>query len=193
MCPVESPVDTVVVSEAMVNSNARLVVVRRGRLNELIVRKNIGTNCQVGKRIILLQHELGGWAKPVLRNYVAWERITNDASRVGRILPACGRIEDLVLKIGAPQTVGPSLGAEHSREITLAHGLGWYVSKEACALSRSKAFPVNRKPGIVPSVEVRKADGSPEVDSILILPIRWFLAVEEVSGVQFVIAEKLPQ
>src|SRR5882672_8999179 len=163
MCPVISPVDTIVIPKAMVNSNARLVVVRRGRLNELKVRKDIGANCQVRKRIILLQHELGRWAKPVLRNYVAWEGITNDASRVGRIWPARGRIENLVLKIGAPQTVGPSLGAEYSREITLAHSLGWYVSKEACALSRSKAFPVNRKPSIVPSVEVRKADRSAEV------------------------------
>src|SRR4051794_24447385 len=98
MSTIESAIDTVVVSEAMVNSNASLVIVGRRRLNKLIVWQHIGANRQVWQRIIFLQHELGGWAQPVLRNDVARERITNDVSRVRRIWPACGRIEDLVLK-----------------------------------------------------------------------------------------------
>ena len=75
----------------------------------------------------------------------------------------------------------------------MTHGSRGHAGKVASALPRSKAFPVNRKPSLVPPIVVGEPDRSAEVNTILVLPVRRFPLVKEVPGIELIVAEELPK
>src|SRR5438270_2303370 len=105
MAAVIPSVDAIIIPEAVVDSYAGLIVIGSRRLGELVVRQHIGPDCQVRKRIVLLQNKLNSRAETVGRNDVTRKRIADNICWISRVRSARGRVKNLIGQVGPPEAV----------------------------------------------------------------------------------------
>ena len=182
--PTEAAEEPLRPADIVVNSNHEgILKLGVSSLADKIVSVRQRVARQIGLREIL--HEVGrDWIDTAGRNHIARERVADKSSRP--IWPGCERVEN------SPRNQFSGLGVDcvNLGEIALLFEVSRYGQEELAAGLLPKAFVAAEEECLV-AYDVAASCGAKLV-LLEFLKVRSASVGEEIIGIQFVIAEKLP-